>query len=99
MRGSCGISCWHDPAREVPAVGPEIILVFYLMLGLGAIGLAVLLYVRAMASRAVYRCPQCQEIVTVELMQASRCNTCGAPLSYPGRGPSNRREDYDGSNP
>lgn len=42
--------------------------------------IAVLLYMRSVSSRKSYTCPQCGECMTVELMEASRCNTCGAPL-------------------
>jgi DNA-directed RNA polymerase subunit RPC12/RpoP len=96
MSGSCTVFCGRETPWEVPAVGPEIILGFYALLGLGALVLAVLLYVRAMASRTVYRCPQCKELINVELMQARRCNTCGAPLSYPGREHPDSRGTSDG---
>ncbi len=42
--------------------------------------LAVLLYLRAAGTRKGYVCPHCGERLTVELMSASRCNMCGAPL-------------------
>ena len=43
--------------------------------------LGVLFYLRAAASRKLYKCPQCGEMVEVELMKASHCNHCGAPLT------------------
>jgi hypothetical protein len=42
--------------------------------------LALLLFIRAVSSRKQYVCPHCGERLTVELMSASRCNMCGAPL-------------------
>ena len=42
--------------------------------------LGLLFYVRAVVSRRAYRCPQCGEEARVELMSASHCNHCGAPL-------------------
>ncbi len=57
-----------------------VILALYVLGGLLLVGLGVLLYVRAAASRKAYVCPECGERMTVELMKASRCNTCGAPL-------------------
>jgi hypothetical protein len=43
--------------------------------------LAILFYMRAVASRRRYRCPNCGEEFRVELMQAGHCNFCGTPLS------------------
>ena len=51
----------------------------------GLIALGLLFYLRAVISRKTYRCRQCGEIVDVELMHASHCNTCGAPLNLPER--------------
>ncbi|MAE63776.1 MAG: hypothetical protein CMJ18_05845 [Phycisphaeraceae bacterium] len=42
--------------------------------------LGILFYLRAVASRRRMRCPQCGETVQVELMEASHCSSCGAPL-------------------
>lgn len=42
--------------------------------------LGVFFYVRSVESRAEYRCSQCGERQKTELMTASRCNHCGAPL-------------------
>ena len=42
--------------------------------------LAVLFYILSVRSRKFYRCPQCDEKVRVEHMNASRCGMCGAPL-------------------
>lgn len=48
---------------------------------LGAlIAVGVILFLRAVDSRKHYTCPECGEKQRVELMEASRCNTCGAPL-------------------
>ena len=41
---------------------------------------AALVTARSMASRKTYRCPVCSEEQRVELMDASRCSHCGAPL-------------------
>lgn len=50
--------------------------------GIGGVVVAagVIFYVRAVASRKTYRCPNCGEEVRVELMEASHCNHCGSPL-------------------
>ena len=45
-----------------------------------AVPIAILLYVRAAESRKRYTCASCGERVTVELMDAGHCNTCGAPF-------------------
>ena len=57
-----------------------LILLLYVLVGAAVIGLGVLLWLRSVASRKRYRCPQCGEAATVELMEASRCSTCGASL-------------------
>jgi len=54
-------------------------LVFLLVPG-ALIALGILFYVLAVASRKSYRCTRCGEQITVEYMQASHCNMCGAPL-------------------
>lgn len=41
---------------------------------------ALLFYMRSVESRKSYVCPQCGEKLRVELMNASHCNMCGAPL-------------------
>jgi rRNA maturation endonuclease Nob1 len=56
----------------------------YAVIGALVLAVAVLLYVRAVASRKVYRCPHCQEIIRVELMTARFCNVCGARLQVQG---------------
>ena len=59
----------------------------FVIYGCGAafvILLAVLFFLRAVASRKQYRCPQCGEAVKTELMSASHCNMCGAPLKQEG---------------
>lgn len=57
----------------------EVLLIYAAVLA-GLIVLGVLFYLRAVASRKHYRCPQCGERMTTELMSASHCNMCGAPL-------------------
>ena len=57
-----------------------IVLLIYGGIGLVVVGLAVLFYLRAVSSRKRYCCPQCGERMSVELMQATHCNMCGAPL-------------------
>lgn len=57
-----------------------IILAVYGLGGLLLVALGFLFYTRAVASRKAHACPQCGERMTVELMDATRCNTCGAPL-------------------
>ncbi len=42
--------------------------------------LGIVFYLRSAASRQTYRCSQCGESFRVELMDASHCNHCGAPL-------------------
>ena len=56
------------------------IIFVYLAMGVVVVGLGVLLYLRAVASRKRYACPKCGEKLSVELMKARRCNMCGAPL-------------------
>jgi hypothetical protein len=58
-----------------------IVIVIYALGILIVVGLGFLLYFRALASRRSSVCPQCGERLTVELMEATRCNTCGAPLA------------------
>ena len=72
---------------------PVLALLVYVLVGVAVAGLGVLLYVRSLASRQAYRCPQCREVVSVELMRASRCNVCGAPLHYPDRYSPDREGD------
>ena len=58
-----------------------IVLAVYGGIGLLLVGLGVVFYLRAVASRKTYACPQCGEVVRVELMRASHCNHCGTPLN------------------
>ena len=44
------------------------------------IALGVLLWLRSAASRKTQVCRQCGEQVTVELMDGTHCQSCGAPL-------------------
>ena len=55
------------------------ILVGLLLLGT-LIALPVLFWLRSAASRKTLVCGQCGEQVTVELMQGTHCQSCGAPL-------------------
>ena len=52
----------------------------YGTLGAVALLIAFAVWSRSVAHRRWYECPQCGERVRVELMRASNCNTCGAPL-------------------
>jgi len=60
-----------------------IIIAFYVFIAAVVITLGFFLYLRSVASRKRHACPQCGEKQTVELMHASRCNTCGAPFDAP----------------
>ncbi len=60
-----------------------IVIIIYACVGALLIGLGILLYARAAASRERYVCPHCGEVQTVELMKASRCNSCGTPFERP----------------
>ena len=58
-------------------------LILIALYGLGCmtlVALAFLLYTRSVASRRQHVCSQCGEKQTVELMEATRCNACGAPF-------------------
>jgi predicted RNA-binding Zn-ribbon protein involved in translation (DUF1610 family) len=57
-----------------------ILVAIFSFFGLCVVALGILLYSRAVASRKAHVCPQCGERITVELMDATRCNACGAPL-------------------
>ncbi len=41
---------------------------------------AYFFYKKAVASRKKYRCTNCGEIYTTELMESSNCKVCGAPV-------------------
>ncbi len=56
-------------------------LLIYGGIGTVLVVLGVVFYMRAVSSRKFYVCPECGERVRVELMEAARCNTCGAPLA------------------
>jgi ribosomal protein S27AE len=43
--------------------------------------LAVFFYSRSVQSRKNYTCPKCGERIQMEHMDASHCNSCGAPLT------------------
>lgn len=61
-------------------------MIFFGFLGLLII-LGVFFFLRAVASRKVYRCPECGESFRVELMKAQNCKSCGTPvkLSHDGK--------------
>ncbi|MCA8987497.1 MAG: hypothetical protein KDA78_07645 [Planctomycetaceae bacterium] len=52
-----------------------IIIVIVILLPLG-----LFFYMRSVNSRKSYQCPNCGETLTVELMEATRCNVCGTVL-------------------
>ena len=41
----------------------------------------LLLFLRSVGSRKTYRCSQCGEMARAELMKATHCSSCGAPLA------------------
>ena len=51
------------------------------MLLLLIIPLALLFWYLAVRTRQTHACPECGEVIMVEQMSATRCNTCGALLS------------------
>ena len=55
-------------------------LLIYGGMGLVLLALGILFYWRSVSSRKRYCCPQCGEQISVELMEAGHCNTCGAPF-------------------
>ena len=62
-----------------------LVVLIYVALGVLALVLGILFYLRARGSRRGLRCPQCNEYMRVELMDTNqRCNTCGAPLKATG---------------
>ena len=60
---------------------PRAIVLIYGVGGAIIFGLGIVFTIRAVLSRKTYRCPSCGERVRVELMNATHCNTCGAPLN------------------
>jgi len=58
-----------------------ILFLVYGAIAVVVVGFGFLFYVRSVASRKRYVCPQCGEQQTVELMDASHCNACGAPFA------------------
>ena len=54
-------------------------IIFFGLLGIFIV-LGVIFYLRAVASRKVYRCPECGESFKVELMKAQNCKSCGTPV-------------------
>lgn len=71
---------------------PFLIFLIYPAIGVLLLGLAAVLYFRASLSRKSYRCPQCHEVINVELMDATYCNVCGAPLR---RTTGDYQEDFE----
>lgn len=55
-------------------------LLIYPAIFLLVLGTAIFLFWRANLTKRVYQCPNCHERIRVELMDASYCNVCGAPL-------------------
>ncbi len=51
-----------------------------ILLVVGFAVLAVICYYFAVKSRKTYTCPECGEIIKVELMETSRCSMCGSLL-------------------
>ncbi len=60
-----------------------VVILFYAAAGVVVLIAGALFYARSVKSRKRYCCPKCGERVAVELMEASRCNMCGAPLREP----------------
>lgn len=52
--------------------------------GLILLVLAILFYLRSVASRKHYVCPHCGDRSTVELMEAGHCSSCGTQLEREG---------------
>jgi serine/threonine protein kinase/uncharacterized integral membrane protein len=69
------------PRAEAAAATPLSIVLIYGVGGAIIFGLGIVFTIRAVLSRKTYRCPSCGERVRVELMNATHCNTCGAPLN------------------
>jgi len=74
-----------SPHLVPPAIGAANNMVVIAVAGGLALGLAIVFVLRSIESRKGYSCPQCGERIVVELMDASRCNSCGAPLQQEGR--------------
>lgn len=55
-------------------------IIFYSVISIPFIILAVLVYSRAVDSRKYYKCPSCGETFRTEFMDAKCCKVCGAPL-------------------
>ncbi len=56
------------------------IVLVYVGILLAILFFAVLFYTLAVQSRKNYTCPVCGERIQMEHLDASHCNTCGAPL-------------------
>ena len=59
-------------------------LVAYVVIGLALLALGIVLYLRSVESRRTYTCGACGETQKVELMAATRCSVCGAPIAPKG---------------
>lgn len=75
-----------------------LVLLFYVLVGIGVLIVGVIFYLRAGLSRATYTCPKCQTRVRVELMEADHCNVCGARLVDPYEEYSNESYEEDDAN-
>ena len=56
------------------------ILLVYVGILLAIVFFGILFYTLSVQSRKTYTCPACGERVQMEHLEASHCNTCGAPL-------------------
>lgn len=56
------------------------VLIIYGGVFLAIMLLALLFFTLSVQSRKRYTCPNCGERIHMEHMEASHCNTCGAPL-------------------
>ncbi len=75
------------------------ILLFYALIAVAILTFGLLLWARSSLSRKSYRCPKCHEVVQVELMNATRCNVCGAPLDRDHPDIDRYHEDDDATGP
>jgi|GEM_PF-3332785 len=57
------------------------IVLLYVLGAALVVALGFFLYLRSVTSRRLYVCPACGEKQNVELMEATHCNSCGAPFS------------------
>ena len=57
-----------------------VILLVYGAIFIAIVLLAIFFYSLSVQSRKNYTCPNCGESIQMEHMDASHCNSCGAPL-------------------